>query len=603
MYPLVHLWARIRHEENDQRHLARRTLHILAKQQEKGCPGCQLHRHILHISTVCEDLEPCTNSAESISNLNDQTGLLKMDQSLDEAVVAYLTGTLWQIKGQVDGVLHYLRQSRQIQSVWGQPEPRHWEILYPLITQNRRLQSEKRGPLAWISCQAMEQLGFMHPRTLELIGNYAWSLATSEYIERNLLGRNWYIWLIQRRTQVLGYWDPATAGALMGLGVALFNSNESDRDESLSLIRQAAKVRIHTLGHEDILTQNAVRILTEAGNACEPSEEFENTLRWLIDFELQYGVEPLFINRNRIELLVEPPTPAECQNIFIAAQIAWKLSTEERFEAAKFLYACLLRDGYEFEYKSLVHSWLFLFSDSLLWDKTNRELINEAWTFWREMDGLISDREIEGNGPICAMATTALFISLWAAKGNNTLESQIWLRRLYRTGSELHGVRWSLPCNWSPTVERRETTMINEWRTEAAWLYIISRPSKLLSFMHYGRFPWYDNLRRDWWSKEMFNMDLGSILGLTALHETLSVDPRLGFWIMLTGGFTPHRDDQELLRNFLDIEWQNSACPGRVLYNTLQFAFTWYDDRPSAMPFCPDLVHGDSWYICRIDYS
>lgn len=106
--------------------------------------------------------------------------------------------------------------------------------------------------LAWVIGQAIAVYPSKHPRVLNIAGNYAHTL----YIQRQFSqAEQQYTWLLASQKEILGYYHPATIGALQWIG-RLRLVYRRDCGIALNLLQIATEIREYSLKSSDVCAVN-----------------------------------------------------------------------------------------------------------------------------------------------------------------------------------------------------------------------------------------------------------------------------------------------------------------------------------------------------------
>lgn len=252
--------------------MATKVTILLRNLEDAGkCRNCRLRAHAVQLFTLYKELYPCDTPPDQTITVSPVKYEVEIPSMLSKATHVTLTastrGWVMRLRGWLDEAIAYVTHE-YLADTYSTLEP--WELLYPL---KDKFGSEMPQMLAWVLCQALRRFPAEHPRVLEIIGNYAFSL--NEYgveemgTQHTTSSISWYLWLYAARHRILGSSHPATAGALLGLGFSTHNCALS-----MSLLIAACKMRIARLGYEDFLTKNAInRFAGEANYCVSPDDE------------------------------------------------------------------------------------------------------------------------------------------------------------------------------------------------------------------------------------------------------------------------------------------------------------------------------------------
>lgn len=304
MHPLLHLWIRERLAPEERIETVEGMLSVLY--QGNTCPGCRKARlysaaHVGFLISVYTDLFPCQDLPDP-RMLSRSTDVAMGINLASQSAYIIQGWALW-TKGKLDEAIRYVYRTLFNDDVSLRQD---WERVDQLRTiQRRRLGGSRGFPDSiskWTLCRAMKVLPHRHPRVLEIAGNYAFFLVREAASDKSYdewphtdpfqMPELWYQWLLEARTQVLGSNHPATAGAMMGLGMALayknrgaspipepsylpwqmskkqlsdlsFKKDHSECDNAILYLIAACNIRSRALGYDDSLSENAMRILVE----------------------------------------------------------------------------------------------------------------------------------------------------------------------------------------------------------------------------------------------------------------------------------------------------------------------------------------------------
>ncbi|KAK7424847.1 hypothetical protein QQZ08_008477 [Neonectria magnoliae] len=260
----------------EQKSMARKCAILIL---EHNCWDCNIEAHAAQLFYIHQELYPCNKQPSDLIYVP----MVEMESDISDQIpnqnpLLWVEGWILWFRGWVYDKLHYVYLNWYLDDrISGLDD---WELLY---LSHHDLWEAKPLFLEWTLCHALKQFPAKHPRILEIIGNYAISLTGSKNQNNSMA---WNVWLTAARTQVLGSEHPATAGALIGLGVI---SRKWDAcQESLSFMVQACERRIRALGYDDILTHNAIGFFAEEANGCNANGEGVN---WFSAFVNKNGAE------------------------------------------------------------------------------------------------------------------------------------------------------------------------------------------------------------------------------------------------------------------------------------------------------------------------
>ncbi|KAF5246376.1 hypothetical protein FANTH_6892 [Fusarium anthophilum] len=235
--------------------VARQTAKLLrtynkCKKMDSGrsnSPSANLH--IKHLLSIYEELYPCNTHPSDIINvqaLPPETAIRNVSEHYSIASIA--EGWLLRLRGWMDEFYFFVKEAYQSHEDYGHAD---YKLLYSLRQSTVGLPPDT---MDWILCQALKFYPPKHPRILEMIGNYAFSMSRAS--ETSDTAVSWYWWLLLARIQILGPHHPATAGAYLGISMSSINC-----EESLAAQLKACNIRIDRLGYDDFLTRNALKIM------------------------------------------------------------------------------------------------------------------------------------------------------------------------------------------------------------------------------------------------------------------------------------------------------------------------------------------------------
>ncbi|KAF4462762.1 eukaryotic translation initiation factor 3 [Fusarium albosuccineum] len=279
MHPLIHVWTRIRMKTEEQKCMAHQAAVLLKNLVQKigqPAPLVALSRehfdtHVVQLFSLYEELSPCGALPWQIISVplhpRAMTNLYE-DQAFN--VLKLIEGWTLRLRGFVHEYWSLARRKLLADdSSWLDD----WELFYPLVHEAHGL---KANFLAWVLCHALGHFPAKHPYVLEIIGSYANYL----YLDSSNNGsepRAWFRWLVSARTQVLGSFHPDTSDAYLGVGMLTV-----DCDEAMAFLAKAYDIRIASLGHEDVLTQDAViGILSKSEECLRNWTPNQDLMNWL----------------------------------------------------------------------------------------------------------------------------------------------------------------------------------------------------------------------------------------------------------------------------------------------------------------------------------
>ncbi|KAF5632700.1 eukaryotic translation initiation factor 3 [Fusarium sp. NRRL 52700] len=264
IHPLIHFWVRHRKDNETQKAMARRTAILLRTYNKKMSTERSKYFssdiHIKHLLSIYEELYPC--NARPLSDIIDVPArprdVVIRDVSQDYSIASSAEGWALRLRGWIDEFYFFVKAAYQSHEDYGHAD---YKLLYSLRQSTSRLGADTMN---WILCQALKSYPPKHPRLLEMIGNYAFSISKdANDSEDSDIAVSWYWWILLARIQVLGPRHPATAGAYLGIGIA-----STDCEEALAVQLKACNIRIAALGYDDILTRNALERLASRFYDC-----------------------------------------------------------------------------------------------------------------------------------------------------------------------------------------------------------------------------------------------------------------------------------------------------------------------------------------------
>ncbi|KAF5588730.1 eukaryotic translation initiation factor 3 [Fusarium subglutinans] len=212
--------------------------------------------HIEHLLSIYEELYPCNTHLADIINVPARPSELVIRRvSRDYSIASFTEGWLLRLRGWTDEFYFFAKAAYQSYEDYGHAD---YKLIYSLRQSTVGLSADT---LDWILCQALKSYPPKHPRVLEMIGNYAYSI--SQDSENSDTALSWYWWLLLARIQILGPQHRSTAGAYLGIGMSSINC-----EESLAAQLRACNIRIATLGYDDILTRNALKEFASRFHNC-----------------------------------------------------------------------------------------------------------------------------------------------------------------------------------------------------------------------------------------------------------------------------------------------------------------------------------------------
>lgn len=252
MVPLVHLWARVRLGSKKEA-FAHEVLSALYSASLSSSPEeehPQLESHVEFIFGYYTSNLKCDSSPESLLDPSRPT----TRSSLIQISVDSLYGWFLFLWGKTEEVIRFLGPRMLGQETASPPD---WEKLYRLRGDVRS--DSRHNILRWSLCHALSALPHKHPRTLQIVGDYAYTLSGCD----PELSQSWYRWLLKSRRQVSGKNHPGTSGALLGIGITSPSCNESG-----TYTKMAARMREEIQGFQSFYTKNANYWVQEFYGTC-----------------------------------------------------------------------------------------------------------------------------------------------------------------------------------------------------------------------------------------------------------------------------------------------------------------------------------------------
>ncbi|CAF3451038.1 unnamed protein product [Fusarium graminearum] len=216
IHPLIHSWARHRMDIDKQKAFAQLTAAYLAihsidkiadSRRRNVIPD---HLHVEHLLSIYEDLYPCTSHPSDIINIPARPQELAIGNTPPHySIASFVEGCVLRLRGWMDEFYFFIKATYQPKQVHGHAD---YKILYSLHKKTRGLGADT---MDWILCQALRSYPPKHPRMLEMIGHYFYSMSrNSGNSENSVIAGSWYQWLRLARFQVFGPRHPATTGKL-----------------------------------------------------------------------------------------------------------------------------------------------------------------------------------------------------------------------------------------------------------------------------------------------------------------------------------------------------------------------------------------------------
>lgn len=168
------------------------------------------HIHVEHLLSIYEDLYPCTSHPSDIINIPARPQELAIGNTPPHySIASFVEGCVLRLGGWMDEFYFFIKATYQSNQDHGHAD---YKILYSLHKKTRGLGADT---MDWILCQALRSYPPKHPRMLEMIGHYFYSMPrNSENSENSAVAGFWYQWLRLARFQVFGPRHPATTGKL-----------------------------------------------------------------------------------------------------------------------------------------------------------------------------------------------------------------------------------------------------------------------------------------------------------------------------------------------------------------------------------------------------
>lgn len=241
MVPLVHLWARERLGSKKEA-FAHEVLDVLYRASLSSSSEAEHSRmepHVDFIFSYYASHSKCDSAPESLLDPSRPT----VPYSLMQISVNSLYGWYLFLWGKAEEGIRFLGPRVLSPGTASLPD---WEKLYRLRDD---VQPDIRYNIVrWSLCHALSALPHKHPRTLQIVGDYAYALAKRD----PELSQSWYRWLLNSRRQVSGTNHPGTSGALLGIGITSPSCNESEK-----YTKAAARMREKIEGLQSPFTKNA----------------------------------------------------------------------------------------------------------------------------------------------------------------------------------------------------------------------------------------------------------------------------------------------------------------------------------------------------------
>ncbi|OTB05501.1 hypothetical protein M426DRAFT_21816 [Hypoxylon sp. CI-4A] len=271
MHPFLHRWLRSQLSLDDKKTMMKEVLSMLIQYSK------QLHHtknniqpHVKVILSIYKDIYPCDLRLQGKLNMSS----LDLDDSRERRSMLHristrATGWLMWAQGFVDEMRLIIYRLCGVSGMTDVMEAQKQldELRYILK------EEDELGMTSWVLCHSLDSFPIKHPRVLEVFGNYAHAKYATRQFEGDEGSLVLYRWLLASRTQVLGPYHPATAGAMMGLGLSLVHQDQKRCDEGISYILDAYYKRLHILGYHDVLTENAFARLMSTAGQCHISHE------------------------------------------------------------------------------------------------------------------------------------------------------------------------------------------------------------------------------------------------------------------------------------------------------------------------------------------
>ncbi|UZP35142.1 hypothetical protein NXS19_002958 [Fusarium pseudograminearum] len=277
IHPLIHFWIRHRLDNDSQKVMARQTARLL-QTYNKGMNHSEESitissgLHVKHLLSIYEELYPCNRHPSDFINIPARPSreVIVRGASQDYSIASFVEGWILRLRGWMDEFYFFAKAFYQSHEDYGHSD---YKLLYSLHQDTRGLNADT---MDWILCQVLSFYPPKHPRILEMIGNYAFSMSKDS--RTSDIAVPWYWWLLLARMQILGAGHPATADAYLGIGLA-----STDCEEVLTVQSTACHTETPALGYNDSLTRNAMRVFAPRFQYCRYSTVAARNILWPID--------------------------------------------------------------------------------------------------------------------------------------------------------------------------------------------------------------------------------------------------------------------------------------------------------------------------------
>ncbi|KAF3807885.1 hypothetical protein GCG54_00007621 [Colletotrichum gloeosporioides] len=541
IHPLIHLWARLRLGTEEHEAMLQQALSIL---HNYGNPQeyLQHERHLFNILSKTES-HSCESSPEEV------VGLMSVEPYNNEppifSFLDHLTGwTLW-LRAYCNEAAWFI-----FEAIFGQSNRRlyDWEIIHRLASGGRHTDA-----LSWALCNGMKVFPPKHPRILEIVGNYAFSMIENPWNhERREDALRWYTWLLSARFLVLGPMHPATAGAYLGLGMSHDNCTIAIRSSTT-----AFDIRYAILGKDDFLTQNADRALNETKNRCFLSECS------VLNREAQLQKLMSAWRRDMTR------TGLKLHDKILDFEIM-EFDPHGPLASLPLIVELLEKEGREF-----LRSWPssvahFAAHFRVLKASHDGSKVTEQLThIWQE--------ELQETGlsiePMVQMSQIAFYLAAWCMEARDVQCAESWLSKLYLAPQDRMSLQWHKKCTWpldlyprlwfeySSPLKGDIEEQLSYWIDGAFWYLASSIMGQLAGFhLHL-----MSNLNDDF----SIHIEEATLLFLLpGMRQTASTDLYFAEFLSLLGEYPD--DITPAMKGTIEYwESRGQRCPGMLLRDSI----------------------------------
>ena len=568
------MWARLQLEKGEQRRMAREMLLLLRSARNHKVPG-GIWLHTSHLFSIFVALDPYDID---MAAFRDPAGNCLLDASTCSTLKS-LAHTVegWAMRGRrwIDEAVRWLYKTYLADQA---PPPNDWELLYGLgDALGFRPEAEH---LTYMICHAGRSYPWKHPRVLEMLGNFAYSVYFSHPDSTDAVPYCRLLWAT--RAQVLGFNHPATAGALLGIAFSLKHDNEKDSREAVAKAIAACKIRIGLLGFHDVLSRNAIRILGEVADDCR-----------------DLGIESAALDAARFLLVALEQAGGRKK---APEELIWSIKLLE-YQVDKVIIE-LLKAGKLTE--GLPPLLLLIeLDDGLndLWVDTGRLALKMApiISILSALDSVADALEAKWRATLddatpwslsmeesCSISQLSLTFSMWYSMVGNKPEALRWAESIFAIPASVKSpdsLRWYEPCISIHLAEE-----YGEWAekhsTKAAWQWVQDSAARFITYIHCGleaatpKSLAYNLFRRDFDRIRTQEPALAAFLHLATdevpagPHESVSeMSDLLDYWVT-----------------------KGARCPGLALKSKVTETIETYREEGNAVR--SSFADSRKWYMC-----